>query len=408
MPLTLLFVAATVGYCREAKVIVLTPSGAQSIDPKKDHYSILFLSGWVSKHDGVMARIFQNAKKLTAEADGTSHFFDGEDIPKAWVFNNTDVGHDLDRPWAGAAQKPVVDDYPADTSSKVTIQANFYSDDRFSQLIQAFQASEPTGGIDAEPYITYAKLADSLFITLFGTDRTVYPFIMEFNVTPTDAPFSEQYFVGIAPTSDTGDTLISNILSDPTKLSYNEASNSLTFNGRPIQDHTWAVFKVAKAGAVDICVLTLVSKAPWAVLAVSNFIFPAIPAIASASDAAKQDSATVAQLSTELSLLKSELRFSAFDRATALKTFAISVRNAIANACSVGGVSNADCRTPKIDNFMGTLFQLFPELTPAVHAEADSAAAKVANGIRYLLQSNAVDNIEKLASLIKENRLRLQ
>ena len=64
----------------------------------------------------------------------------------------------------------------------MSAKASSYSDDTFSDLIQTFQKNDPTSGIDAAAELSYANLADALFIELFGTNKDKLPFTMEVDV----------------------------------------------------------------------------------------------------------------------------------------------------------------------------------------------------------------------------------
>ena len=72
-------------------------------------------------------------------------------------------------------------------------------------------------------------------------------------------------------------------MTDSTKLSYNEATNSLSYNSQSITDHSWAVFKIQKASNFNIPKEALNSKAPWAVLAMNVFYVPTLPDITTAA-----------------------------------------------------------------------------------------------------------------------------
>ena len=87
---------------REAKTFTINPSGAVQIDPQSDHYSVIFEGGWISQNDNLFKKLFSKATKLTAETDGQSTFFDGDQVKSARIFNNTDIGHNLNRSWGEA------------------------------------------------------------------------------------------------------------------------------------------------------------------------------------------------------------------------------------------------------------------------------------------------------------------
>ena len=176
-------------------------------------------------------------------------------------------------------------------------------------------------------------------------------------------------------------------MTDSTKLSYNEATNSLSYNSQSITDHSWAVFKIQKASNFNIPKEALNSKAPWAVLAMNVFYVPTLPDITTAAEAAKEDKVALVQLQSEISLLKNELRFSAYDRAVALKSFADQEKGIIQAACATGGVTEANCKTPQIDQFSKTIAMTFG-LDVAKDANLKSGADKVNKALRTQLKLN--------------------
>ena len=383
-----LLLISLVAHAREAKTFTVVPSGAQSIDPKTDHFSIVFEAGWISKKDNLFRTLFQSATKLTAEADAQSTFF-GVPTPlkTARIFNNNDIGNQLDRPWGGSSLV-VVSDYPADTNVTLDAKATVYNDDRFNDLLQTFQQNEPTSGIDVTAELGYAKLADGLFIDLFKTNQASIPFTMEVDVIPLVGSFKEYYVIGIAPNFDKSDSLLKNIEVDSSKLAYNESDSTLSYNNQSIDDHSWAVFKVQKAAVPNIVQLGMsASTAPWAVLANNDFYLAQLPQIKSADDAHKQDNLANSQLNSELTLLKNELSFSAYDRAVALKSFAQQAKATILASCVEGNVTTAECTTPSIDTFTTRISADFG-LNPSNADSVDATAKKVAGVLRQQLTLN--------------------
>lgn len=375
----------TVAHATEAKTFVVIPSGAATIDPKTDHFSIVFEAGWLSKKDNVFQKIVQKSTKLTAEADATSTFFDvASPVQIARVFENQDIGDSLDRPWGGS-NLVVVAGYPADTAVKLNAKATVYNDDRFNDLLQTFQKNEPSSGIDVAAELGYANLADALFTDLFDTTKTKVPFTMEVDVQPAGL-FQEYYVIGVAPNRDKDDPLLDSMGSNPNLITYSEAGGALSYNGQLIKDHSWVVFKVKKATLPNIVQLGFASgQAPWAVLASNDFYLAPLPDIKTADDAHKEDNAVRSQLGSELTLLKNELSFSAYDRAVALAAFAQQSRANILAACQEGSVTTAACTTPSIDTFTHNITGIFG-LAPAEHGAVDAGGQKLNNSIRSQLK----------------------
>src|SRR5207253_103068 len=89
----------------------------------------------------------------------------------------------------GVANKDLLSNIPADTAIVTfTIKMAAYKEDRFKQLIDAFKGAQPSTppvgfSLTVEPYMTYASVADALFATLFGTNKTTYPFLIETGIS---------------------------------------------------------------------------------------------------------------------------------------------------------------------------------------------------------------------------------
>ncbi len=346
-------------YChgREAKVIMVKRQAAKEIVTEKDHLNVTFTTGWVSKKDSLLIKIFSSATKVTADASAAGTYFDGDQLKNAWVVENTDVSHDLDRPW-GIANKDLLTGIPADTAvTTFTLKMAAYKDDRFKQIIDAFKGAQPTSppagfSLTVEPYLTYASIADALFGSLFGTNKTTYPFLIETgiydNTVKTQNGMLEHYLVAIAPNKD-GDDWLKNL--DASQLTYDEVSVVLKYNGSPVQDHTYAVVWVGLGADVDITKMLLNSKAAWAVLALTDFYSSPLPDINKKEDVPGFDKSMVQQLAACIDQLKRELRFSAYDRAVALRAFADRAEQEIRAACDAKGIAASDCKTPQIENF---------------------------------------------------------
>jgi hypothetical protein len=188
---------------------------------------------------------------------------------------------------------------PADTLvPNFTLGIAVYREDRFKSLIANFQANEPTTGVAVEPYLTYAKLVDGFFSTLFNTGQTKYPFTLDAGLAGDNikSPHGiyEHYIIAITSNSDR-DTWLQQV--DGKKLSYDPGSNALSYDGHPIIDHTFAVLSVSSASAPNIQQLLLESKSTWAVLALTSFYNATLPDINTKDDVPKADKSFVQQLS---------------------------------------------------------------------------------------------------------------
>ena len=335
-----------------AKVFSIKKTNAVEILSDRGHIDVNFVGGWISNKDSVISKILSNNTTLTASASATGTYFDGDQLKNSWVVENTDISHNLNRTW-GVANKPLLSAVPADTLvPSFTIQMALYRDDRFKELISAFQTNEPSTGLSVEPYLTYAKLVDGLFSTLFGTDKTKYPFTLDAGLADENIKSSngiyEHYIIGISSNNDK-DSWLEGL--DGKKLSYDVAGSNLKYDGKQISDHTYAILSIASAKAPDIQALLLSSKSAWSVLALTSFYNATLPDINNKDDIPKIDKSFVQQLAACVDPLKRELRFSAYDRAVALRAFAERAKQMVTNACVAKTIAQADCKTPQINSY---------------------------------------------------------
>jgi hypothetical protein len=372
---------------REAKVFMVKAQNAVEIRTDNGHLNVVFVAGWVAQKDGVFLKIFSSANKLTAQADAVGTYFDNDQLKNSWFIENTDISHTLDRPW-GAANKVLLSGIPADTAIvSFSLKMAAYKDDTFKKLITAFKGAEPGTGIAVEPYLTYATVADGLFSTLFGTDKTTYPFLIDTGISDNYVKslngIYEHYIIAIAPNSDKDDWLKS---VDGTKLAYDDGTKALKYDGKSVNDHTFAIIFVGSALEPDIAKLMFESKAAWAVLALTNFYTNGLPEISSKDDVAKQDKTMTQQLGACIDQLKRELRFSAYDRAKGLRAFSEQAKKSISAACKAKSIGDADCKTPQIDNFEGAINDVFHLTNPATIKSVLDGATKVNTELYQILE----------------------
>jgi hypothetical protein len=370
-------------YAREAKVFMLKASNAPEIRSDRGHLNLVFVAGWVANKDSLVNRIFSRATKLSAQAEAVGTYFDQDQLKNSWIIENTDVSHTLNRPW-GAANKTLLASIPADTAIvSFTLKMAAYKEETFRKLINSFKSSEPGTGIAVEPYLTYATVADGLFSTLFGTDKTTYPFLLDTGISDnsvmSSAGFYEHYIISIAPNSDNDPWF--NAL-DGSKLSY--ASNDLKYDGQSVKDHTFAIVFVGTAEAPDIPKLLLQSRAAWAVLALTNFYSAGLPDIGSKDDVPKQDKTMKQQLAACIDQLMRELRFSAYDRAKGLTAFSDQAKKSISDACAAKNIAVSDCKTPQIDAFKDGINGIFGVSDPQTKKDV-AIGAKEVNAQLYQL-----------------------
>ncbi len=376
----------TLSYARPAKVFSFKTSNAPEIRTDKGHLNMTFVAGWISNKDTLIRKLFSNNTKLAASASATGTYFDGDTLKNSWIIENTDVPHTFNRPW-GIANRPLLTGIPADTAiTTFNVQMATYREDRFAALISSFKQSEPTSGLSVEPYLTYATMVDSFLATLFNTNKTDYPFVLDAglsdpNVTSANGIY-EHYIVGIVPSSN-NDTWLEQL--DGTKLSYDPAAGKLTYNGQLVTDHTYAVLWVANAAPPNIPQLLFESKSAWAVLALTDFYNAPLPDLANKDDVPKTDKAFVPELAACIDQLKRELRFSAYDRAVALQAFAERAKKMIANACTAKGIATADCKTPQIQSFEDGINGIFGLTNPQTKQEVPKAVEQLNQALYQLL-----------------------
>ncbi|MEO7144226.1 MAG: hypothetical protein ABI165_12085 [Bryobacteraceae bacterium] len=343
----------------EAKIFYLPSPRGNEIVLNRDHISVSLLHGWVSSKDSYFRALLSHKSKLAIGIDETVQYFDGGRSGYSKLLENSDIQRDTGRPWG--AVLTLIDSQPGDADPSLTFRLAIYRDDRLSQILDAAKGAEPpdvTGQVDL--WTGYGRLLSAVVSNIFGTNSTNYPFLLSVDIKAGGLAgggrMREHYLVGIAPNQD-DDKLLPAL--DARKLQYDEASQRLTYDGETLLDHSYVVLKVSKGDPVDITQMIAESEAPWAVLAVTQFL--SIPT----ADAQNKDQlvmlsrSPLTQLKTELDLLKTEHRFSAYDRAVALNAFAAESRGAIAAACAAHQVPAAACPTADLDQFIAQIQRIF-------------------------------------------------
>lgn len=338
-------------FANEVKTFAVKTTSTEIVSDR-DHFDVIFVAGWISKHDSFFKNLLSAKSKTAASISASGTYWDQDKLSNAWIIENTDIGANLDRPW-GVSNKVLLKGLPADTVDvNIVVKFEIHQDDRLKQILGSIQSSEPIAGVAVEPYLTYAKLVDGVFTSMFGTDKTKYPFLMDSGLADQSVQSThgmyEHYLVAISQSSDK-DTWVKSI--DGSKLLYDAAAQTLKYNGQAVTDHTYAVFLIKEAGRPDLTSLLYTSKAPWAVLALTNFYQALLPELANAQDVPKYDKQYVQKLTDCVDLLKRELRFSAFDRANALYAFSERSKSLVAAACSAKSITPTDCKTPQLDSY---------------------------------------------------------
>jgi hypothetical protein len=343
----------------EAKVFYVPLAQAGDIAMDQDHMTMTLQHGWVSSRDSFLMTLFSKKSKLAIGIDGTVLYFDGDKSTYSKLLENTDINPKTDRPWGAVLN--LMDAVPADASPSFAFKLSVYRDDRLGQILTSAKGAEPpTLTTQIDLWVGYGNLLSALLKSVFDTGKTNYPFILTFDVKASSLPVAgkikEHYEISIAPNKD-GDSFLAGI--DATKLNYNEGSQNLMYNGNQITDHSYAVVKITKAPSPDITQLLLESKAPWAVLAVTQFLGIATQDVQNKDQIIQLAKNQLTQLKTELDLLKNEHRFSKYDRAEAILAFAKESETAVSKVCTLRAVTTADCPTADLDQFIAQIKQVF-------------------------------------------------
>jgi hypothetical protein len=112
------------------------------------------------------------------------------------------------------------------------------------------------------------------------------------------------------------------------------------------------VLKVEKGRGYDIKEQLNNSRAPWAVLANSQFVFSTTLNLKSVERLGTYSEDILQQLKNEVDLLIREPRFSKFDRATALRSFALTAKGRLDQGCNDLHVAPADCPSKMIAQYL--------------------------------------------------------
>ncbi len=382
-----LFILTPAAFGGEAKVFSIKPSNSTEIKADTHHLDIIFITGWVSSKDNFFKSLLSSSSKTAAAISASGTYFDGDQLKNAWIVENQDVGNKLDRPW-GIANKTLLSAIPADTLiPNIIVKFEIHKDDRLKQLLGLFKAAEPATGATVEPYLTYATMVDGFFTSMFGTEKTKYPFLMDVGLSDPSVKSAhgiyEHYIIGIAPSKD-GDSWLDSL--DGSKLSFNMSTKQLTYDGNNVTDHTYAVFLVQRAESPNVPQLLYNSRAPWAVLALGTFYQAPLPKIAKKEDIQGVETQYIKNLGDCVGLLQRELRFSAFDRASAMYAFAQRAAELVTYACKEGNVAQADCKTAQLNAYESGISNIFPLENALANDSARRLSQKLNEKIKALAQ----------------------
>jgi len=345
----------------EASRYVLVPPGAREINSSRDYFSISLVQGWLSTRHSFLERLLSNTSKFTVLVQGHADFFDGQKIEVAYTFSNTDIRANVSKAWGMNPQ--VFPKLPADAGTTLLTRLAVYQEDRTATLLAELDRSKAFLPADlfAGQALGYAQVVSGVFRALFGTDKTKYPFLWEGDVLSspvarTQDGFKEHYIVLVAPRSADDNTYLQ---LDPAKLSFDVNSQRLQYDGQFVTDWSFAVFYVRKEDPYDLMLLTNQSTAPWATLAVSVFRAVPVDEAGTAQELRTLAKGLVTQLTTELDLLKRELRFSAYSRSVMLASLAGTARDLILERCQSLSIATAECPVGQLTQLAATATRAF-------------------------------------------------
>jgi hypothetical protein len=375
----------------EASRYVIVPNNAAVIDPAKDYFSVSLETGWISTRHNALQRLLSTTSKFSVLIESTVTFFDGQKIEASETFSNKDVRPNVSKAWG--VNPLLYSSLPGDANPALNIQLAIYREDNIGRVLESLDNSKAAlpSDIVTSPVIGYARAVSGVFRSLFGTDRTRYPFLwqgsLRSSAATTSTGLKEHYVVLVAP-RDPNDKTYAEL--DPSKLSYDSASQRLKYNSNVVTDWSYAVLHVRKAQPYNVAQLAYSSNAPWATLA-SSF-FGALPV----SDASNADelgalARTVrTQLVNQRDLLKRELRFSAFSRAVALASFATDASEQIQGACTRLSIAKANCPVTELDREAQRASAAFGLTAPA-KSEVLTEAVRTAESLQTRSSANSQD-----------------
>jgi len=372
---------------QEVKRFVITPTDAQDIVLNQDHLSVSLLDGWISAEDSFFKNLISKKSTLLVSVRATASFFEGnEKYERNTIHENSDIKKKTSRPWGVNIQ--LFDKIPAEASPSLEIRLAINRDDKVAQLFSAAQTAQSSlkAGFFASDWFGYSKLIGQLVSQYFGASRTSYPFLwtgdIKINDVASPTKMKEHYVLLIAPKNDS-DVELPEMLAS--KFSYDKTGHRLNYDGKPVRDRSFAVLKVSREDPFDISNLLLTSSAPWSVLALSQLLVIPVGDAGNADQLAAMSKGLVKSLADETELLKREPRFSAYDRAVVLHSFATNGRKVIVDRCQQLN-TGAACPTSELDQFINQISSTF-KLTPQQKEEIKKEAPKVLDQMNKALST---------------------
>src|SRR5262249_9361745 len=157
--------------------------------------------------------------------------------------SSINVPHNLNMP---LGLNPIVlDNVPADATSTMSITFAIDRQDRLRTILGALDAGNTVASaLLATPAVGYSQVVASVFMAVFGTDKTLYPFVWQGQIDQVDVAdgtsIQPHYLVLIAPNSGSDAGLGQLVM---TKLSYDKANAMLLYEGKALQDRSYLVLQ---------------------------------------------------------------------------------------------------------------------------------------------------------------------
>jgi hypothetical protein len=350
--LALLFIVCVVSANPAVKKLVKV--GNEDIDINRDHLNVRLLAGWVSAKDSFFKALISDKSKLIITSEREAAFFDPETkLSLTSLYENKDVKKNTDVSWG--QNFTLIDNLPADVSPSIKLQVFINRNNRLTQVFDAAEQSKALlpADIFTSQWFGYGKVLASLINLFFKADQPSAPFDWTGNIGQdfvNGNKISSHYIILIAPRNAADGPVVQAL--DASKLRYDENSSLLMDGADQLKDRSWVVLKVEKGRGFDIKDQLNNSRAPWAVLANSQFIFSTTSGLKNVEQLSTYSENILQQLKNEVDLLIREPRFSKFDRATALRGFALTAKGRIDERCSDLHIAAADCPSKMIAQYL--------------------------------------------------------
>lgn len=374
----------------EAHPFRVVAEDEQPIDLVRDHYCVEFLGGWVSSKDKSLQAVLAKKTQLVESMSTSVKYFDGPPQEYfAHVGEQKDLKKGTARRWGG--HKILVDNLPADVRAELGLKLLVHREERLAPVLEGLTKATPPATA-LEPWLGYTTAVTSVLSQLSDAGVTSVPFewsgpIKVSEVIDGEAMHAHYLFL-VAPRDDRDRVEL-----DGTKLSYEDGW--LLYDGERITENSWAVLRIYRSPAPAINRLRLESQKPWAIVA--NRVFStSMTELHDARELMARVEGLIDLLDTEQSLLKQEHRFSAYDRAVALRSQALFLEGRVQSVCALRDIEEWECPAEGLGvyaNALATSFGLAEDRladvdldATMVTGEALAAAGQYQEAEGYFLQ----------------------